>query len=78
MIPYCLHFDFFNYWCLLSFRTTLARWRAAHVGDDAKKDERRPYLASEVNDVKAAEKWRGQVIREISKKVSQIQNGSYN
>jgi len=47
-----------------------------------KKDEakgpivKRPYLASEVNDVEEAQRWRNQVIREISKQVSIIQNGS--
>lgn len=39
------------------------------------KEERRPYLATECTDLKAAEKWRVQIIREISKKVAQIQNG---
>lgn len=62
-------FSFFN------FRTTLARWRAAQVGDDPKVQERRPYLASECNDLAKAEKWRMQIIREIAKKVAQIQNG---
>jgi len=47
-----------------------------------KKDEakgppiKRPFLASEVNDVEEAQRWRNQVIREISKQVSIIQNGS--
>ncbi|XP_034241122.1 pre-mRNA-splicing factor ISY1 homolog [Thrips palmi] len=54
--------------------TTLARWRAAQVGDDPKIQERRPYLASECNDLAKAEKWRMQIIREIAKKVAQIQN----
>lgn len=40
------------------------------------KEERRPYLATECTDLKAAEKWRVQIIREISKKVAQIQNGT--
>ena len=38
------------------------------------KDERRPYLASHCNNVKDAERWRLQIIREVSRKVSQIQN----
>lgn len=54
--------------------TTLARWRAAQVGDEPKDKERRPYLASECNDLQKAEKWRMQIIREIAKKVAQIQN----
>lgn len=56
--------------------TALARWRQAKLVEDGldKKVERRPYLATECDDVKEAEKWRIQIIREISKKVSQIQN----
>ncbi|XP_026689138.1 pre-mRNA-splicing factor ISY1 homolog [Diaphorina citri] len=53
--------------------TTLARWRAAHEHTDQVKD-RRPYLASECKSLPAAEKWRSQIIREISRKVAQIQN----
>lgn len=55
--------------------TTLARWRQSQMGggDDGVK-KRRPFLASECNDLKEAEKWRLEIIREISKKVTQIQN----
>jgi pre-mRNA-splicing factor ISY1 len=45
------------------------------VKEHGGKEERRPYLATECTDLKAAEKWRVQIIREISKKVAQIQNG---
>ena len=56
-------------------RTTLARWRAAQSNEGARKEqERRPYLASECRDLRKAEKWRMQIIREIAKKVAQIQN----
>ncbi|XP_074105334.1 pre-mRNA-splicing factor ISY1 homolog [Cotesia typhae] len=55
--------------------TTLARWRAAQNTDGFKKEpERRPYLASECRDLRKAEKWRLQIIREVAKKVAQIQN----
>lgn len=37
--------------------------------------ERRPYLSSECDDLPKAEKWRRQIIGEISRKVAQIQNG---
>ena len=37
-------------------------------------EERRPFLASECDDLEKAEKWRRDIIREISKKVTQIQN----
>ncbi|CAG8744820.1 17852_t:CDS:2, partial [Acaulospora morrowiae] len=39
-----------------------------------KQKERRPYLASDCNSLKDAEKWRQQIIREISRKVSKIQD----
>ncbi|KAI8504321.1 PREDICTED: pre-mRNA-splicing factor ISY1 homolog [Branchiostoma belcheri] len=53
--------------------TTLARWRNMQM-DQGKVKERRPFLASEENDLGKAEKWRHQIIREVAKKVSQIQN----
>ncbi|GAB0090581.1 Pre-mRNA-splicing factor Isy1 [Sergentomyia squamirostris] len=53
--------------------TTLARWRAAKEAESGEKD-RRPYLASECTDLSKCEKWRLEIIREISKKVAQIQN----
>ena len=34
----------------------------------------RPFLASEVSDLQEADKWHHQVVREISRKVSEIQN----
>lgn len=52
----------------------MARWRAAKETETGVND-RRPYLASECNDVTKCEKWRLEIIREISKKVAQIQNG---
>nr|CAG4648078.1 EOG090X09UC [Moina brachiata]SVE93136.1 EOG090X09UC [Moina brachiata] len=36
--------------------------------------DRRPYLASECKDLKECERWRREILREISKKVTQIQN----
>lgn len=55
--------------------TTLARWRAAQIHEKgAQNKERRPYIATECNDLPKAEKWRIQIIREIAQKVSQIQN----
>merc|ERR1719187_483002 len=39
-----------------------------------KKSQRRPYLATECDNLQEAERWRGQVIREISKNVTAIQN----
>lgn len=53
--------------------TALARFRQAQL-DEGKVKERRPYLASECSDLPKAEKWRRQIISEVSKKVAQIQN----
>lgn len=35
---------------------------------------KRPYLASEVDDLNEADKWRQQILREIGRKVMEIQN----
>uniref|UniRef100_A0A2P2HZY9 Pre-mRNA-splicing factor ISY1 homolog n=1 Tax=Hirondellea gigas TaxID=1518452 RepID=A0A2P2HZY9_9CRUS len=53
--------------------TTLARWRAAQ---DAGSHERarRPFLATDCDDLRQAERWRNQVISEVARKVAQIQN----
>jgi len=54
----------------------LSRFREAQnreLGIITDKD-RRPRLASDCNSLAEAEKWRHQVIRDISRKVSQIQN----
>ena len=55
--------------------TTLARWRQSQLEEQGQSNKsRRPYLASECNDLKDAQKWRLDIVREISKKVTQIQN----
>lgn len=53
--------------------TALARWRDAQSGVHKDKD-RRPYLATECDNLQQSEKWRRQIIGEISRKVAQIQN----
>lgn len=53
--------------------TALARWRAAQEGSLHDK-ERRPFLATECDDLPKSEKWRRQIIGEVSRKVAQIQN----
>jgi pre-mRNA-splicing factor ISY1 len=42
--------------------------------DEAEQKSKRPFLASDVTDVTDAEKWRYQVVKEIAKKVGEIQN----
>lgn len=73
----CMEKNYFNILLVLFYRTTLARWRAAQIHEKgAQNKERRPYIATECNDLPKAEKWRIQIIREIAQKVSQIQNGN--
>ncbi|KAK2172779.1 hypothetical protein NP493_930g02031 [Ridgeia piscesae] len=52
--------------------TALARWRASQV--ETTGPDRRPYLATECDNLQQAEKWRRQIIGEVSRKVAQIQN----
>jgi pre-mRNA-splicing factor ISY1 len=57
-------------------QTMLARFRAlkqAELFGDPKK-ERRPYMTTDCSNLQEAERWRRQILKEISKKVSQIQN----
>lgn len=55
--------------------TTLARWRAAQTeGERTGFKRRRPFLASECENLRDAERFRSEIVREISKKVTQIQN----
>ncbi|KAJ7566810.1 hypothetical protein O6H91_02G119700 [Diphasiastrum complanatum] len=47
----------------------------AHKNEEKKKPkEKRPFLASECRDLAEADKWRQQIIREIGRKVMDIQN----
>lgn len=57
----------------------LHRYYRSRGGDDggapgAGRLARRPYLATLCEDVDEAEKWRRQVLRDISRKVTEIQN----
>lgn len=38
--------------------------------------DRRPRVASACKDLRQCEKWRGEILREISRKVSKIQDGA--
>lgn len=55
--------------------TMLARWHDLQRKEAGKGiKERRPFLATECDNLQEAEKWRHQIIREVAKKVAQIQN----
>lgn len=56
---------------LYRFRET----QAIEMGVARAKDARRPRLASSCSSLKDCEKWRGEILREISRKVSKIQDG---
>lgn len=59
-------------------QSTLSRWLAqqkAESGQPTQK-QKRPHLASLVDTVKEAEKWRNQILREVSSQVVLIQNGT--
>lgn len=49
--------------------------QAAEVGVVNIRTMRRPKVASTVDSIQEAERWRYQVINEISRKVAQIENG---
>ncbi|OWA53335.1 Pre-mRNA-splicing factor ISY1-like protein [Hypsibius exemplaris] len=54
--------------------TALARWHKMKTEESRGGTERRPYLASLCSDVRKAERFRVEIIREISKKMENIQN----
>lgn len=54
--------------------STLSRWRQAQAEGDFKRPKKRPYLAELCEDLTDAEKWRKEIIGEISNLVLLIQN----
>jgi pre-mRNA-splicing factor ISY1 len=54
-------------------QSMLNRFLASKQGDD-QKPKRRPYLATECHDLNEADKWRQDILREIGRKVMEIQN----
>ena len=55
-------------------QSMLNRWLAGKQADLKPERQKRPYLASECHDLNEADKWRQQILREIGKKVMEIQN----
>jgi pre-mRNA-splicing factor ISY1 len=55
-------------------QSMLSRFLAAKNDEKKKPKEKRPYLASECRDLADADKWRNQILREIGRKVMDIQN----
>jgi len=50
--------------------------QAAELGLGTRSD-RRPRMASACKSLRECERWRGEILREISRKVSKIQDGPY-
>jgi pre-mRNA-splicing factor ISY1 len=50
--------------------------QAAELGLGTRGD-RRPKMASACKSLRECERWRGEILREISRKVSKIQDGAY-
>lgn len=55
-------------------QSMLNRFITMKQDEKKKPKERRPYLASECRDLAEADKWRQQIMREIGRKVAEIQN----
>jgi pre-mRNA-splicing factor ISY1 len=56
-------------------QSMLNRYLAGKTDDgDQGRKQRRPYLATECHDLNEADKWRQQILREIGRKVLEIQN----
>ncbi|CAH2053359.1 unnamed protein product [Thlaspi arvense] len=55
-------------------QSMLNRFITMKETEKKKPKERRPYLASECRDLAEADKWRQQIMREIGRKVTEIQN----
>ncbi|CAA7053027.1 unnamed protein product [Microthlaspi erraticum] len=55
-------------------QSMLNRFVTMKESENKKPRERRPYLASECRDLSEADRWRQQILREIGKKVQDIQN----
>lgn len=50
------------------------RFLAAKTEEERGPKQKRPYLATECHDVNEADRWRQQILREIGRKVMEIQN----
>lgn len=55
-------------------QSMLNRFLQAKQDDQRGPKQRRPYLATECTDLNEADKWRQQILREIGRKVMEIQN----
>ena len=54
----------------------LNRYVTMRQNEGKKATERRPYIATECDNLFEAEKWRQQVLKEVGRKISEIQNST--
>jgi pre-mRNA-splicing factor ISY1 len=54
----------------------LNRWVAMKKDLNSRTKDKRPYLSTECNNLQECERWRNQVVKEITKRVADIQNAS--
>lgn len=59
-------------------QSMLYRFREAQAAEMglAQKTDRRPRVAASCKDLRGCERWRGEILREVSRKVSKIQDGT--
>ena len=55
-------------------QSMLNRWLQGKQNEAKGEKARRPYLASECHDLNEADKWRQHILRDIGRKVMEIQN----
>ena len=53
----------------------VSRWVQMKEDQFRGKQERRPHLASDCDNLADSERWRRSIIKEVSKKIAMIQNG---
>lgn len=60
-------------------QSMLYRFREAQAAELglAQRSDRRPRVASSCKDLRQCERWRGEILRDISRKVSKIQDGPF-
>lgn len=60
-------------------QSMLYRFREAQAAEMGlvTKSDRRPRVAAACKDLKQCERWRGEILRDVSRKVSKIQDGAF-
>lgn len=64
--PHTLH-------ALLTLNRSIHSTIPSHAGDK----DRRPFMSSDCDNLQEAEKWRREIIKESTRKIAEIQNGTW-